>query len=93
KKAESGGLYLTDRFSPGYGDLPLNTQNALCEALNTSRRIGLTVTKNHLLIPRKSVTAIMGISSVPVTLRKRGCETCSMFLDCDYRKDGITCND
>lgn len=36
------GKFLTDRFSPGYGDLPLHTQRRLCEALNTARRIGLT---------------------------------------------------
>lgn len=87
------GLYLTDRFSPGYGDLPLHTQLRLCEALNTTRRIGLTVTSNYIMIPRKSVTAIMGISDQPQKLRKRGCEVCSMFLNCPYRKDGVSCHE
>lgn len=86
------GLYLTDRFSPGYGDLPLNTQPRLCEALNTARRIGLTVSPNLILVPRKSVTAILGIADTPQPLRKRGCEVCSMFLMCPYRKEGVSCH-
>lgn len=87
------GKYLTDRFSPGYGDLPLHTQARFCDVLNTERRIGLTVTPNDIMIPRKSVTAILGISDRPQKLRKRGCEVCSMFLSCPYRKEGISCHE
>lgn len=87
------GLYLTDRFSPGYGDLPLKLQTGLCAALNTSRRIGLTVTPSLILVPRKSVTALLGISDRPQKLRKRGCEMCGMFLNCPYRKEGVVCHD
>lgn len=87
------GKYLTDRFSPGYGDLPLHTQARFCDALNTERRIGLIVTPNDIMIPRKSVTAILGISDRPQKLRKRGCEVCSMFLSCPYRKEGVSCHE
>ncbi len=86
------GRYLSDRFSPGYGDLPLNTQPRLCAALDTVRRIGLTVSPNYIMVPRKSVTAILGISDRPQPLRKRGCEVCSMFRTCPYRKEGISCH-
>lgn len=85
------GLFLTSRFSPGYGDLPINTQGRLCEALDTVRRIGLTVTENHIMVPRKSVTAVMGIARTPQKLRARGCEACSMFRNCPYRKSGTSC--
>ncbi|MCD8216490.1 MAG: hypothetical protein LUD01_00320 [Clostridiales bacterium] len=85
--------YLTSRFSPGYGDLPLETQMQMCEMLNTSRRIGLTVTENYILLPRKSVTAVMGISDEPQKLRSRSCEDCGMFLNCMYRKKGIVCHE
>ncbi len=85
------GLYLTSRFRPGYGDFPIEYQQALCDVLNTARRIGLTVTEHSILVPRKSVTAVMGISDAPQELRKRGCEACSLFLDCSYRKRGIVC--
>ncbi len=86
------GLYLTDRFSPGYGDLPLDTQAPLCAALDTPRRIGLTVSPCHILVPRKSVTALLGISARPRPLRRRGCEVCGMFLTCPYRKEGVSCH-
>ena len=90
---EQEGLYLTDRFSPGYGDYPLSAQYRLCENLNTMRRIGLTVSPNSILIPRKSVTAVLGISAQPQKLRKRGCEVCSMFLTCPYRKEDGSCHE
>ncbi|SDB12597.1 vitamin B12 dependent-methionine synthase activation domain-containing protein [Eubacterium oxidoreducens] len=87
------GEYLTSRFSPGYGDLPLTVQGQWCNALNTEKRIGLVVTTNHLMIPRKSVTAVMGISDTPQKLRPSGCETCNMFRNCEYRKDGKHCHE
>lgn len=92
EQLEQEGKYLTDRFSPGYGDLPLHMQARFCDALNTGRRIGLTVTPNDIMIPRKSVTAILGISDRPQKLRKRGCEVCSMFMTCPYRKEGGSCH-
>ncbi|MCD8344332.1 MAG: vitamin B12 dependent methionine synthase, activation domain protein [Oscillospiraceae bacterium] len=87
------GLYLTDRFSPGYGDLPLDCQSALCEALNAQRRIGLTVTETQILIPRKSVTAIMGIADTPQPLQRHGCGKCSLSATCPYRKEGAKCHE
>ncbi len=84
-------LFLTSRFSPGYGDFPIDTQIQMCEVLNTSRRIGLTVTDRYIMVPRKSVTAVMGISGEPQELRKRGCEACGMFLNCAYRRRGSFC--
>ncbi len=88
-KAE--GLFLTDRFSPGYGDLPLSVQKRFCAVLDTERKIGLSVSPSMLLIPRKSVTAVMGISKTPKPLRKRGCENCAMFRTCAFRKEGRSC--
>jgi hypothetical protein len=53
---------ITWRFSPGYGDLPLDTHINLLGALDTSRKIGLTVSRSLILIPSKSVTAIIGVT-------------------------------
>jgi hypothetical protein len=86
-----GGLYFTDRFSPGYGDLPLSLQPDLTSLLDTSRQIGLTLTDSLILLPRKSVTAILGLASKPQVKRFRGCAYCSMFASCAYRKAGKTC--
>jgi len=76
------GMHLTDRFSPGYGDMPLAQTEEICEILNTEKTIGLTVSKSGIMIPRKSVTAIMGISSEPVARRARGCAGCAMRGSC-----------
>lgn len=90
--AKAEGLYLTDRFSPGYGDLPIACQSALCSALDTGRRIGLTVTKSSLMVPRKSVTAIIGLADREQEHRGTGCESCSMFRTCSYRKQHRYCH-
>ncbi len=52
---------LTRRFSPGYGDLALSFQQDIFSLLDCSRKIGLTLNKNLLMSPTKSVTAIVGI--------------------------------
>lgn len=90
-QVESQGFFLTDRFSPGYGDLPLSLQSQFCTLLNTQRQIGLTVSQTSLLIPRKSVTAILGISDQPRLTRSSGCQNCALFETCQIRKGGATC--
>ena len=49
------------RFSPGYGDLPLDTQKDIFSLLDCQRKIGLTLNDSLLMSPSKSVTAFMGI--------------------------------
>lgn len=83
---EKQGRYLTDRFSPGYGDMPLAQTKGVCSVLEAERRIGLTVSAHGLMIPRKSVTAIMGISTQPVKRREGGCSACAMREQCLLRK-------
>lgn len=84
-------LYLTDRFSPGYGDLPLSLQPSICSALDTPRRLGVQATQHFLLNPGKSVTAIIGLSDRPQMARVRGCAYCSMRETCALRKGGHHC--
>lgn len=83
--------FLTDRFSPGYGDLPLTLQPALCTALDTRRRLGVHVTDSLLLNPTKSVTAILGLSDRPQMARVRGCKFCAMRETCQLYKGGTSC--
>ncbi len=54
---------LTSRFSPGYGDLPLEYQKTMISLLDTNRKIGLSLTDSLLMSPTKSVTAIVGIKN------------------------------
>ena len=49
------------RFSPGYGDLPLDIQKHIFELLNCPKNIGLTLNGSLLMSPTKSVTAIVGV--------------------------------
>ena len=85
------GMYLTDRFSPGYGDLPLTLQKHICAILDTQRRLGVHVTESSLLNPQKTVTALIGLSDQPQMARIRGCEYCSMRENCLLRKGGKRC--
>ena len=49
------------RFSPGYGDCPLETQHAVFRLLDCPRKIGLTLNESLLMSPTKSVTAVVGL--------------------------------
>ncbi len=85
------GRYLTGRFSPGYGDWEISVQSKLAAALDTARRAGLYVTDANLMTPRKSVTAVLGISSHPVKGKLAGCGHCVLRQRCEYRKRGKSC--
>lgn len=85
------GEFHTGRFSPGYGDLPIAGQRELLALLDAPRSIGLTATRDALLVPRKSVTALIGVADVPVRGRLAGCGNCRLREKCEYRKRGTTC--
>ncbi len=85
--ADVNAPYRTWRFSPGYGDLPISHQKELLLALNAQRRIGLTVTDSFLLIPSKSVTAVIGICDSAPLHSPQGCKTCRMRENCAFRKN------
>lgn len=51
----------TRRFSPGYGDLSLEYQRQFLKSLDAHRKIGIALSDSLLMIPSKSVTAIIGI--------------------------------
>jgi hypothetical protein len=55
------GMALRPRFSPGYGDLPLELQTDLFKVLDCQHFIGLTLNDSMLMSPSKSVTAIVGL--------------------------------
>ena len=79
------------RHSPGYGALPLEVQRPLVDLLDAPRRAGLCATANHLLTPRKSVTAILGVSSGEIEKKNRSCLGCPAQGSCQYRKAGGHC--
>ena len=58
---EKDGNIVKPRFSPGYGDVSLDVQKDIFRALDCTKAIGITLTDSLLMIPEKSVTAIIGI--------------------------------
>ncbi len=51
---------LTQRFSPGYGDLPLSFQKDMFRELSLDG-LNIVLDKKFFLYPRKTVTAILGV--------------------------------
>jgi cobalamin-dependent methionine synthase-like protein len=57
-------LEATRRYAPGYGDWPLADQAPLFSLLDASR-IGMTLTEDHLMIPAKSISGVIGGRAAP----------------------------
>jgi hypothetical protein len=76
-------LYPTTRFSPGYGDFDIAHQKEILNILNCSR-IGLALTDGYMLIPSKSVTAVIGFSKEKNRAVKK-CEYCAV-TQCKLRE-------
>lgn len=60
KVLAAGNEDITFRYSPGYGDLGIDIQKEILRILNAPKKIGLTASKYNMLLPTKSVTAIIG---------------------------------
>lgn len=82
---------LTSRFSPGYGDLSINIQRDFLSILNAPKAIGLNVSSESILIPRKSVTAITGIIDINENIQEKNCINCNKYLTCRFSKGGNSC--
>lgn len=78
-------FYLRPRFSPGYGDLDLELQRDIFKTLDCERKIGVTLSDNCLMLPTKSVSAIVGISEKNDLCVLEGCENCEK--KCEYRRN------
>lgn len=76
-------MSLTNRFSPGYGDLPLSIQKDIFDILDCSKRIGLTLNDSLIMSPSKSVTAFVGVSNEKI-VKINKCSLCNK-KDCAYR--------
>ena len=82
------GNFLRPRFSPGYGDLPLELQGEILPLLD-SGRIGVCLTEGMLMLPSKSVSAIVGVGRARPTRIASGCAACAKS-NCPYR-GGTNC--
>ena len=60
KMAEAENKRLRPRFSPGYGDVPLDIQRDIFRVLD-GIKLGICLNESLLMSPTKSVTAFIGI--------------------------------
>ena len=60
-EANSQGLKTTKRFSPGFKGFSINNQPLMLKLSNATKEAGVTLTNDNLLIPQKSVTALIGL--------------------------------
>ena len=101
EEAAERGLRTRPRFSPGYGDLPLELQRGISRILQMPKTIGVGLTDTLLMTPSKSVTAIVGLvrpgaagtadgaggADADPTCTMAGCALCGARETCAYRKE------
>ena len=77
------------RYSPGYGDWSLNEQKEFFK-ITDAKEIGMRLSPMLMLMPRKSITAIIGLKKVTgdekVADKKNACADCKQ-ANCSARQD------
>lgn len=86
-RAEFGAseLRLRPRFSPGYGDFPIGAQGGLLRLLDAPRHAGISLTDASMMLPAKSVSAVVGLGEQGCTGNEQDCDRCNM-RDCAFRR-------
>ena len=83
--ANAEGLVISRRFSPGYCDWEVAQQKLVFKALN-SEPTGIRLTESCLMIPRKSVSGIIGLGLGENNIENYNpCNTCKK-KDCAGRR-------
>lgn len=80
---EDENVFLTRRYSPGYGDLALDFQKVIFAELNCAKNAGIYLTDALTMLPMKSVSGIVGICKTPQC--KNSCDSCTA-KNCEYRR-------
>lgn len=76
---------LSDRFSPGYCGWPTKEQKKLNKMLGF-KKAGIRLTSGLMMVPKKSVSGIMGAGPAGLFSKKRSqCSVCDK-KDCSYRR-------
>lgn len=81
------GYAMRWRFSPGYGDWPLEQQPELVRTAHAAE-IGVSLSESNMLVPRKSITAIIGLyqeGANAAAQTPKGCASCDK-TDCSSRR-------
>ena len=81
--AQAQGLYSSRRFSPGYCDWPVDEQKMLFQSMD-GHSAGITLTDGCLMLPRKSISGIIGLGDRTVA-DYNPCQSCPNH-DCAGRR-------
>ena len=83
--ATANGTEMTLRFSPGYCDWDITEQRVLFQAMN-STPLGVSLTEECLMVPRKSTSGIIGLGRAEKRqLRYSPCRLCTI-KNCPSRR-------
>ncbi|MFC2017339.1 vitamin B12 dependent-methionine synthase activation domain-containing protein [Chloroflexota bacterium] len=83
--ASDQGLVISRRFSPGYCDWGISQQKIVFQAVDGDA-VGIRLTERCLMIPRKSISGIIGIGHSNGNVENYNpCKTCNKY-DCLNRR-------
>jgi hypothetical protein len=84
--ASAQGLCISPRFSPGYCDWKISQQKMVFRIAG-EEPAGVNLTEGYLMIPRKSISGIIGIGRCNDGVEHYNpCKTCNK-LDCNARRE------
>lgn len=87
KELASKGMSVSMRLSPGYCDWGIEEQFKLAKIIDFSKA-GITLTKNCMMVPKKSISAIVGVGQKKLfTKIKSPCASCNILKTCEYRRN------
>lgn len=83
--AESRGNEFSSPLSPGMPGFPLSEQWALCR-IAQAEKIGVHLSKSAMMIPRKSISMLVGIGpKMPTWTKAQVCSECVLKKTCRYK--------
>jgi hypothetical protein len=85
EKAATRGYEVSSPINPGMPGLPITAQRQLLK-LVPAREIGVNLTSSGIMVPRKSVSMVMGIGpKMTKWTRAEVCARCHLNRACSYR--------
>lgn len=81
------GKFLTTPFATGYGDFPLSQQKELITACDGTKKIGINLTNDNIMIPKKSISCLIGIGDTP-HFNEKSCMDCNFSDSCQIKTKG-----
>lgn len=77
----------TFRFAPGYGDIPIQLNYIIIDALSISKKIGIYKASNNMMLPQKSMITFCGMGKEVAPT----CAHCIRLKNCSLRKENLRC--